>query len=111
MMVIKRNGQREVFDREKLQQGILLACEKTTVPPAEIEALANNVEADLQNLAGREVESSKIGEFVLQYLRKLNEVAYIRFASVYSQFQSIDDFLQVLDQIKADPRETLTRVS
>lgn len=109
MMVIKRNGQREVFDREKLQQGILLACEKTTVPQSDIEALANNVEADLQNLAGREVESAKIGEIVLQYLRKLNEVAYIRFASVYSQFQSIDDFLQILDQIKDCPRDTVTQ--
>jgi transcriptional repressor NrdR len=112
MVVIKRNGQRETFDRHKLQQGISLACEKTTVHQSEIENLANNVEADLQQLPGREVESSKIGEVVLQHLRGLNEVAYIRFASVYSQFQSIDDFMRVLDQIRArTQQESLTQVS
>jgi transcriptional repressor NrdR len=112
MVVIKRNGQRETFDRHKLQQGISLACEKTTVPQSEIESLASNVEADLQQLPGREVESSKIGEIVLQHLRGLNEVAYIRFASVYSQFQSIDDFMRVLDQIRArSQQESLTQVS
>lgn len=111
MMVVKRSGQREVFDREKLQQGISLACEKTTVPQAAIEALAGNVESDIQQLPGREVESSKIGEIVLQHLRGLNEVAYIRFASVYSQFQSIDDFIQVLDHIRAKSPEVLSQVS
>jgi transcriptional repressor NrdR len=111
MVVIKRNGQREVFDRQKLQQGISLACEKTMVPQAEIETLASNVESDLQQLPGREIESIKIGEVVLQHLRGLNEVAYIRFASVYSQFQSIDDFMRVLDQIRARTQESLTQVS
>jgi transcriptional repressor NrdR len=110
MVVLKRNGQRENFDRHKLQQGIALACEKTTVPPTAIETLANNVESDLQQLPGREVESSKIGEVVLLHLRSLNEVAYIRFASVYSQFQSIDDFMRVLDQIRAMAPEPLPQV-
>jgi transcriptional repressor NrdR len=111
MMVVKRNGQREVFDRHKLQQGISLACEKTMVPQTEIENLASNVESDLQQLPGREIESAKIGEVVLQHLRGLNEVAYIRFASVYSQFQSIDDFMRVLDQIRSRSQESLTQVS
>ncbi|MBE9032725.1 transcriptional repressor NrdR [filamentous cyanobacterium LEGE 11480] len=111
MMVIKRNGQREIFDRQKLQQGISLACDKTTVLQPAIENLASNVESDLQQLPGREVESSKIGEVVLQHLRGLNEVAYIRFASVYSQFQSIDDFMQVLDHIRSRTEDTLTQVS
>jgi transcriptional repressor NrdR len=111
MVVIKRNGQREAFDRHKLQQGIMLACEKTTVPHAQIETLAGDVEANLQQLPGREVESIQIGEVVLQHLRGLNEVAYIRFASVYSQFQSIDDFVHVLDQIRARTQESLTQVS
>jgi transcriptional repressor NrdR len=110
MVVLKRSGQRENFDRHKLQQGIALACEKTTVPPTAIETLANNVESDLQQLPGREVESSKIGEVVLLHLRSLNEVAYIRFASVYSQFQSIDDFMRVLDQIRAMAPEPLPQV-
>lgn len=108
--VIKRSGHREIFDRQKLLQGISLACEKTTVPQSEIDALASNVETDLQQLPGREVESSRIGEVVLQHLRGLNEVAYIRFASVYSQFQSIDDFMQVLDQIRARSQDTLAQV-
>ncbi len=112
MVVIKRNSQRETFDRHKLQQGISRACEKTTVLQSEIENLASNVEADLQQLPGREVESRKIGEVVLHHLRGLNEVAYIRFASVYSQFQSIDDFMRVLDQIRAKAQsEPLTQVS
>jgi transcriptional repressor NrdR len=111
MVVIKRSGQREAFDRHKLQQGITLACEKTTVPHSQIETLAGDVEADLQQLPGREVESTQIGEVVLQHLRGLNEVAYIRFASVYSQFQSIDDFMRVLDQIRARAQESLTQVS
>jgi transcriptional repressor NrdR len=111
MMVLKRSGQREVFDRQKLQQGIALACGKTTVSQVEIEMVAVNVENDLQQLPGREVDSAKIGELVLQHLRGLNEVAYIRFASVYSQFQSIDDFVQVLDHIRSRSPEQLTAVS
>jgi transcriptional repressor NrdR len=101
IMVVKRNGQRESFDRDKLMQGIRLACEKTSVQQAELEQLVNDVETELQKQVLREVNSSEIGELVLVRLRSLNQVAYIRFASVYSQFQSIEDFLAVLEQIKA----------
>jgi transcriptional repressor NrdR len=101
IMVVKRNGQRESFDRDKLMQGIRLACEKTSVQQAELEQLVNDVETELQKQVLREVNSSEIGELVLVRLRSLNQVAYIRFASVYSQFQSIEDFLVVLEQIKA----------
>jgi transcriptional repressor NrdR len=100
MTVIKRNGQREIFEREKLFQGILRACEKTTVTQAEIDTLVTQIESDLQKNVVREVNSSEIGEIVLQRLRPLNQVAYIRFASVYSQFQTIEDFVTVLEQIR-----------
>jgi transcriptional repressor NrdR len=101
MTVIKRNGQRELFEREKLLQGILRACEKTTLAQAEVEAIVNQIEADLQKNVAREVDSVVIGNIVLQQLKPLNEVAYIRFASVYSQFQTIEDFVTVLEQIRA----------
>lgn len=108
MTVIKRNGQRELFDREKLLQGILRACEKTTLAQPEIETIVNQIEADLQKNVTREVESAMIGDIVLQQLQPLNEVAYIRFASVYSQFQTIEDFMTVLEQIRATNNAALT---
>jgi transcriptional repressor NrdR len=103
--VIKRNNQREIFEREKLFQGILRACEKTTVTQAEIEMLVDKIESVLQKNVTREVSSAEIGEIVLQQLRPLNEVAYIRFASVYSQFQTIEDFVTVLEQIRTTPSD------
>jgi transcriptional repressor NrdR len=104
IMVVKRNGQRESFDRDKLMQGIRHACEKTSVQQVELEQLVNDVESELQKQVLREVNSSEIGELVLVRLRELNQVAYIRFASVYSQFQNIEDFVSVLEQIKAVER-------
>ncbi len=101
MTVIKRSGQREIFEREKVFQGILRACEKTMVTQLEIETVVNQIESDLQKNVVREVSSAEIGTAVLQRLKPLNEVAYIRFASVYSQFQTIEDFVTVLEQIRA----------
>jgi transcriptional repressor NrdR len=101
MTVIKRSGQREIFEREKVFQGILRACEKTIVTQLEIEAVVNQIESDLQKNVVREVSSAEIGTAVLLRLKPLNEVAYIRFASVYSQFQTIEDFVTVLEQIRA----------
>jgi transcriptional repressor NrdR len=101
MTVIKRNGQRELFEREKLFQGILRACEKTSVTQTEMEILVNQIESDLQKNVVREVTSAEIGDLVLLCLKPLNEVAYIRFASVYSQFQTIEDFVTILEQIRS----------
>jgi transcriptional repressor NrdR len=100
ILVLKRNGQRESFDRDKLMRGLLHACEKTTVQQLDLEKLVNDVETELQKQVLREVNSVEIGEMTLNKLRNLNQVAYIRFASVYSQFQNIDDFVAVLEQIK-----------
>ncbi len=99
--VIKRNGQRELFERSKLSQGIARACEKSGISETDLEQVISVVEADLQQRSLREVLSVDIGALVLQQLRLVSEVAYIRFASVYSQFQGLDDFLKVLEQLRS----------
>lgn len=98
--VIKRDGQRESFDPSKLLRGIVRACEKTGVPAVRLAALVDDIEAELQQRAVREVSSNEIGEAVLKSLQSLSEVAYVRFASVYRQFQSIRDFVNELDYLK-----------
>lgn len=99
--VIKRNGDRESFDRSKLLKGMVRACEKTEIPYAQLENLVDEIEAELQQQAVREVHSYEIGELVLKHLQKVNEVAYIRFASVYQQFKSIRDFLEILNHLQS----------
>ncbi len=98
--VIKRNGDRESFDRYKLLKGLALACEKTGITTPQMERVVDEIESELQQQVVREVPSSEIGELVLQHLRALNEVAYIRFASVYRKFQGIRDFVETLDQLR-----------
>jgi len=103
IVVIKRDGHRESFDRSKVLKGMVRACEKTDVTPDTLNGLAQDLEAELQQRSRREVSSSEIGEMVLRSLRPLNEVAYIRFASVYRQFQNIQDFIVSLKQLQGDP--------
>jgi transcriptional repressor NrdR len=110
-MVVKRSGQREVFDREKLLQGILRACEKTNVAEDQIQELVKDLESELQQRAVREISSAEIGEMVLKQLKVVNQVAYIRFASVYSQFQNVEDFVAILDKIQAPLTEELAIAS
>lgn len=98
--VIKRNGDRESFDRSKLLRGIVRACEKTGVPHDRLENLVDEIEAELQQTSAREVPTNEIGELVLKHLQNLNEVAYIRFASVYRQFKGIRDFVDTLDHLQ-----------
>ncbi|MBD2462233.1 transcriptional regulator NrdR [Oscillatoria sp. FACHB-1407] len=110
--VIKRDGDRESFDRSKLLRGIMRACEKTGVSTVELENLVDEIEAELQQRSVREVYSNEIGELVLKHLQTLNEVAYIRFASVYRQFQGIRDFVDTLNHLqsvtdKSSPSTTL----
>lgn len=95
--VVKRNGHRETFNRGKLLHGLLRACEKTGLEPARLEAVVDEIELQLQQRSGREVSSAEIGELVLQQLSEMSEVAYVRFASVYRQFQSISDFVATLE--------------
>ncbi len=98
--VIKREGARESFDRSKLLRGIVTACEKTGVSARTVEMLVDEIESGLQQQAIREVTSEEIGERVLRCLQQVSEVAYVRFASVYRQFQGIRDFAEALSHLK-----------
>lgn len=99
--VIKRDEKRESFDRSKLLRGIVRACEKTGLSSTQLEVLIDELEAELQQRAVREVTSQEIGDLVLQHLRPLSEVAYVRFASVYRQFQGIRDFVETLNHLRS----------
>jgi transcriptional repressor NrdR len=98
--VVKRNGDRESFDRSKVLRGIVHACEKTGVSQEKIDSFVDEIESELQQRASREVFSTEIGDLVLQRLQVFNEVAYIRFASVYRQFQGIQDFIDTLNHLQ-----------
>jgi transcriptional repressor NrdR len=100
LTVIKRDGSKESFDRSKLLRGIVRACEKTEVSHAQIDSIVDNIELKLQQSLERDFSSDEIGELVLQHLGQENEVAYIRFASVYRKFQGIQDFVETLDRLK-----------
>ena len=102
IVVVKRDKSREVFDRAKLTAGILRACEKRPVPLAELEKIAGEIEQDLQNSMEREIPSERIGEKVMERLRKVDQVAYVRFASVYRQFKDIDTFMEELTKLLAE---------
>ena len=101
IIVVKNNGTRELFSREKLLAGLYRACEKTTVTNLQMEALVADIEKELQQCADSEVSTSKIGDLVMEGLSSLNEVAYVRFASVYRRFTDIAGFEQELSQIKS----------
>lgn len=98
--VSKQGGTSESFDRSKLLRGIVTACEKTGVSSHAMEMLVDEIEAELQQQAVREVSSEEIGERVLARLKQISEVAYVRFASVYRQFQGIRDFTETLSQLQ-----------
>ena len=91
-MVVKKDGTRERFDRQKLVQGLLKACEKRPVSVAALETIADRVEATLQDRPEKEISTADIGTFVMEELRKLDKVAYVRFASVYKHFRDIGEF-------------------
>lgn len=99
LMVIKKDGRREAFDRNKIMNGIIKACEKRPVPMAEIEKLVDEIERGLNNMMEKEVESTFIGELIMERLRKLDEVAYVRFASVYRQFTDINTFVAEIEKL------------
>lgn len=98
--IIKRDDRHESFERSKLLRGIMRACEKTAVTPQRVEAIVDEIEAQLQNSISREFSTDEIGELVLKHLRHENEVAYVRFASVYRKFQGIKDFVETLHHLQ-----------
>ena len=97
IMVVKKNGSKEMFDRTKLMAGILKATRKR---PVEAEQIVNEIEAELQNALRQEVSSVEIGEMVLDKLKVMDQVAYVRFASVYREFSDVDTFLEALKDLK-----------
>lgn len=99
VIVIKKDGSRESFDRSKVFNGMLRACEKRPVSVDTIEKMAVEIEQCLQNSLDREVHTDEIGELVMEKLKAVDEVAYVRFASVYRQFKDIDTFMQELTKI------------
>lgn len=99
LVIIKRDGRREPYDRQKLQAGLVTACKKRPVSVEQIEELVHSVEGRLQNLGQREVPSREVGELVMEELRKLDQVAYVRFASVYRDFKTTDQFRDELDRL------------
>ncbi len=100
LIIVKRNGRREQFDRNKLLTGILRACDKRFVPIDVMEGVVNDVERQLRNVLKGEVSSEMLGELVLDLLRHVDQVAYVRFASVYRKFDNIDSFKNELDYLK-----------
>lgn len=100
LLVIKKGGTRETFDRNKLFNGISRACEKRPVSIEAIEKMVARIEAELRDSNEREISSVIIGEMVMDRLRSLDEVAYVRFASVYRQFTDINGFINTIDQLK-----------
>lgn len=99
LMVIKKDGQRRPFDRKKILSGIIRACEKRPISMDKIEAIVDEVERDLQKKYEREVKSREIGEAVMEKLRTLDEVAYVRFASVYREFRDLSQFMKEVKQL------------
>ncbi len=100
LVVLKKNGDRQLFDRSKLLRGLERAVEKRPVNTLQLEALIEKVESDLQSQAENEIDSGKIGELVMRELADLDDVAYIRFASVYRSFTSVDSFEKELSRMK-----------
>lgn len=99
IMIIKKDGRREAFDRSKVMNGIIKACEKRPVALAEIERMVNEIERGLNNLMEKEVESTFIGELIMEQLKKADEVAYVRFASVYRQFTDANTFVKEIEKL------------
>ena len=105
MVVIKKDGSRQSFDKSKVLRGMIRACEKRPVPLAELERLADEIEQTLQNSLEREIHTEAIGEQVMEKLKGVDEVAYVRFASVYRSFTGIDQFLSALEYVAQKQRQ------
>ena len=95
-LVVKKDGRRERFDREKVMSGLLRACEKRPVSMKSLEAVADRVESMMHESPDREVEATQIGEFLMERLKELDKVAFVRFASVYRDFKDVDQFMATL---------------
>lgn len=104
LVVVKKDASRETFDKNKLLNGMLRACEKRPVSLADLDRIANEIEQSLQNEMDREIPTARIGEMVMDRLRGVDEVAYVRFASVYRQFKDINTFMSELSKLLEEKR-------
>ena len=109
--VIKKDGGRELFDKQKLFTGISRACEKTTFTSEAIINFVYGIESQIVQDSNKDIKSSQIGELILKSLRKENEVAYIRYASVYRQFNRVKDFISTLESLKGSSKNQLASIS
>jgi transcriptional repressor NrdR len=98
-LVVKKDGRRETFDRQKILSGLRKACDKRAVSLDQLETILDGVERELIDSGDKEVSAQKVGEHVMQELRKVDDVAYVRFASVYRSFRDIDEFMAELESI------------
>jgi transcriptional repressor NrdR len=98
-MVVKRDGRREKFDRQKILEGLLKACEKRPVPMAKLAEVVDEIESKLADSSDREISTTEVGELLMQRLRILDKIAYVRFASVYRDFQDVEAFLVELKDL------------
>ena len=98
-MVVKRDGRRVVFDRDKMLKGLIRSCDKRDIPIEKIMTFIDEIERDIRNEALREISSQRIGEMVMEKLKSFDEIAYIRFASVYRKFADIGEFRNELDDL------------
>lgn len=102
LVVMKKDGNSQAYDRNKVINGVIKSCEKRPVSLNEIEALADDIEKNLENRMVREIKSEEIGEMIMERLRDLDEVAYVRFASVYRQFKDVETFMRELEDLVKD---------
>ena len=102
--LVKKDGTRQPFDRMKIKRGLELACWKRPVSDAQLESIVSAVQNELEGRSDLEVESREVGEMVMQQLRALDQVAYVRFASVYRQFEDVHDFVHVLKSMLSEAR-------
>ncbi len=99
LIVIKKDGKRDLFDKDKLLRGILKSCQKTNVGFEAIEKMVDEIERDLHNVGGKEIKSELIGQMVMNHLQKLDPVAYVRFASVYREFKDVETFREEIESL------------
>jgi len=100
--VVKKDGRRERFDRRKILNGLLKAFEKRPITTDEIEKIVDNIVSNLQKSGSMEISTAQIGKMVMEELRKVDQVAYVRFASVYKDFREIDQFIEVIRELRSD---------
>jgi len=106
IMVVKSDGRREVYDQEKLKRSLQIACTKRPISTSTLDEIVTKIENELRDKSHDAIQSREVGELIINYLRELDEVAYVRFASVYRNFQAKEEFLSELEELKNPRKDT-----